>query len=350
MTHLMIFATDSIPKRAARDVEKLLADVLPASGKQKFPHKDLTAYVLCGASASWHDLVNVSDSPKAASPLDEECGPEVFRARREEQVQRAIEFFAKQGVPLERGAAATLLRNWQPSASRPQLDVARFYEVQANNGYTGSERVCTVLLNRLIYSREVPNAQQVELILDNVYFSRDPRRAAVIQTDAGIVAVRLVNLREHPDAAIGVRILEAFEGSGFDYPRVSLAKALTYGWGCEPAPKRAWALLRSVDIETFTTDAAKIEYCKLVAGLAAGGEVGARNLPLALKMCERAAHLGDGESAYNACLFYAKTRFDAKADIYSGVVEPDEERSLAYFHMAIIAGYKPNTAQFAPGA
>jgi hypothetical protein len=271
-----------------------------------------------------------------SAELDEECGFAVFRLRRDAQVDCAFKLLVEgYGLRVARTNVKAFVDTWQPTASRPNVSVERRYEVEQSGGRTGTERAALMTLGFVEKFRGTLSQSDVELIVDNILFAH-PDFAERIRCSAGIVATGLIN-RQTDQSAWGVRILEAFEGSGFTYSRVSLAKALLQGWGTPIDLVRARRLLE------LMLD--KHGDPKVVAQSMSTEEAGPANLKLALAMCERAAELGDGESALHAHLFYSP-----KSDpngVYYGVVAPDEERSAYYYALAVRHGYVPHLDQFA---
>jgi hypothetical protein len=326
-------------QRAIARLESVLTDLVPGDHSR----------INC-ESVTRQVLASDERCEQQSAKLDEDCGLEVFRLRRAAQVDCTHKLLSEiYGPRVDVEKAKAIVGAWQPTASRPMVSVERRYEVEQNDGRTGTERACLTTLGFAEKFRSKLSASDVELVVDNIQHAH-PDFAEHIRCSAGIVAVDLINSR-NDQSAWGIRMLEAFEGSGFKYSRISLAKALAYGWGCPVDLERARRLLELMidkednPTETFNTSEAAVEFCKLVAQLASTDEAGPRKLKLALKMCERAAELGDSESALHAHYFYSP-----KSDpngVYFGVVEPDDERSAYFYALAVRHGYVPHLDQFA---
>ncbi|MGF6924282.1 hypothetical protein [Paraburkholderia sp. 40] len=339
---MMIFKDSHIPAQAHKRLAKLLAEMFP-NAEALPPAKDTTAYVLCSLR-SWRDMATAYSSEVEPTPLDEDCGHKAFVVRRAEQAERLREFFAEHGHPLDTNTAAQLMSRWQPSARRPKESVALYYESQAKGQSTGTEKFCLQLLQLLQLLPRVPSEADVKLFLANIRFS-DKAWTERIQVEAGIVATYLVNQRTNPAAAIGMRMLEALVAGGFNYARVSLAKALAFGWGDENHG-RAWGLAHTALTEKFLARDSYIELYKVIAWLSINGNKVPRNKRTALAMYLRAAALGDGPAALIASHYYLPLPAGHERDEFSDVVRPNKERAEKLFHLALARGYNPSTKQF----
>ncbi|ADP20054.1 MULTISPECIES: SEL1-like repeat protein [Achromobacter] len=205
------------------------------------------------------------------------------------------------------------------------------------------------LLRNLEQSGRVPTLGETDSIVDS-FSSYPSEQLELIETYAGALAVRLINMKRGLPPQQGVRILEALVANGCQFSKLSLAHALFNGWGCDEDSARArslvaelLALVRSGKVD-FLEPASYAELYSLGAKLSM--QAGDRRQ--AFELYRSAAAEGHGPSALILVSFLMPRPAGDAPDEFSGVVEPNLKLAEAYYLQAMRAGYNPATQQFNP--
>lgn len=337
---MMYFKDSRVPTQAAERCKALLPKYFP-DAVDKIPSKDLTASVLC-ALDSWRDMRTSWTNAESLSQLDED-DEQHFVANRIEQNSRALEFLAKRGISVNAELVARFVREWQPSARYPDLDVENYFIAQKNGG-TGRERECVFLMGLRSTSSRLPSQEEVRLIIENVHWAR-PAWAEIVRMHAGKLACDIiVRLKADEKAEIGFRILRAV--SLFDpFAKARLARFLTIGWNRKNR-QQAWDLLMEASEENYDDDpCADLIYAELAdaAAALAGSDASPKQVSKVIRILERAADRGYWKAALYLSHYYSDPskvwEGDDPEGFYSNKVSPNKEKAQ---HYRLIARRYPN--------
>ncbi|SPA56709.1 hypothetical protein [Cupriavidus taiwanensis] len=332
----MYFQDSRVPTRAAKRCEELLAKHFPNTGNS-IPPKDFTAFVLCGFE-SWREMKASWTDVKAPSKLDED-DEKLFVVTRSLQTTRAQQFLAKHGVDASTELVARFVRDWQPSARHPDLDVERYFSAREKGG-TGQERYCETLLGLCQMSSGLPNDEDLRLIIENIHWAREGF-AERIRLMAGLVANNIVvRSKEDEKAEIGFRILRAV--SLFNpYAKARLARHLSVGWS-RKNHQQAWELVMEASEEDFDDDPeARLIYAELgdaAAATSASVKASPEQVSKVIRILERSADHGHWKAALYLYHYYsnpADVLDDDPDKFYSDKVAPDKEKARRYRQMVV---------------
>ncbi|CAD6552595.1 hypothetical protein LMG24235_05098 [Paraburkholderia sabiae] len=331
----MYFKNSRAPIRAAERCDELLPKHFP-NAVGEIPPKDLTAFVLC-ALDSWRDMRTSWSNAESPSPLDED-DEQHFVGRRVEQNARALQFLTARDIATTPELVAQFVREWQPSARYPELDVENYFAAQ-KCGSTGSEAYCEYVMAVCLKTLSLPTEAQVRLIVENVHWAA-PVWAERIRMRAGELACDIIaKLKENEKAEVGFRILRAV--SLFNsYAKARLAQFLTKGWNRKNR-QQARELVEQASEENFDADPlADSIYAELAdaAITLIDSEATPKLVSSVIRILERAADRGHWKAALHLYHFYSdpsKVRDgDDPEGFYSHKVAPDEEKAQHYRRIA----------------
>ncbi len=332
---MMYFKDSRVPTRAAERCNELLLKHFPCAIEQ-IPPKDLTAFVLC-ALDSWREMRTTWANAEHISPLDED-NEELFVANRIEQNARALLFLTKRGITADAEHVAQFVREWQPSARNPDLDVEDYFAAQKRGG-TGCERNCEFVMAYRGKTSSLPTEDELRLIIKNVHWAA-PLWAERIRMRAGELACSIIaRLKEDEKAEIGFRILRAV--SLFDpFAKARLARLLTIGWNRKNR-QQAWNLVIEASEEDFDANPlADLVYAELAdaAVTLADADASPKQISKIIRILEWAADRGHWKAALYLFHYYSDPSKVREGDdpegFYSHKVAPDKEKALHYRHIA----------------
>jgi len=330
----MYFKDSRIPNRAAERCEELLPKYFPDAVDKILP-KDLTAFVLC-ALESWRDMRTSWTTAEKPSQLDEDNEQRSIVTRLEQNA-RALQYLVKVGIHANAEVVTRFVREWQPSARYPDLDVENYFEAQKNGG-TGRERECVFMMRLRSMSSSLPNDEEVWLIVENVHWAA-PTWTEIVRMQAGEFACHIIaGLKEDEGAQIGFRILRAV--SLFDpYAKARLARFLTIGWNSKNR-LQAWDLVMEASEENFDDNpCADLIYAELAdtAAVLAGSDASPKQVSTVIRILKRAADRGYWKAALYLYHYYSdpsKVCDDDPEGFYSNKVAPDKEKARHYRRIA----------------
>jgi len=332
---MMYFKDSRVPTRAAERCNELLLKFFP-DAVGKIPPKDLTAFVLC-ALDSWREMRTSWTNAEPPSQLDED-DEQRFVAGRLEQNARAQQFLTERGILANTELVAQFVREWQPSARNPDLDVENYFAAQKRGG-TGCERNCEFVMGFRRKTSSLPTEEEVRLIIENVHWAA-PTWAERIRMRAGELACSIIALLEEDERAeVGFRILRAV--SLFDpFAKARLARLLTVGWNRKNR-QQAWDLVMEASEEDFDENPdADLIYEELAdaAATLAGADAPPKQVSKVIRILERAADLGYWKAALYLSHYYSDPSEVRDGDdpegFYSHKVAPDKEKALHYRRIA----------------
>ncbi|HDR9260222.1 hypothetical protein [Burkholderia cenocepacia] len=332
---MMYFKNSRVPIRAAERCDELLFKHFPGAAAQ-IASKDLTAFVLC-AFDSWREMKTSWANAESPSPLDED-DEQCFVSRRIEQNARALQFLTARNISSNTELVAQFVREWQPSARYPELDVENYFAAQ-KRGSTGSERYCDYMMAFCRTTLTLPTEAEVRLIIENVHWAA-PAWAERIRMRAGDLACDIIaKLKEDEKAEVGFRILRAV--SLFNpYAKARLARFLTVGWNRKNR-QQARNLVVQASEEDFDADpCAGLIYAELADAAAslADSEATPKEISAVIRILERAADHGHWKAALYLFHYYSDPSEVRDGDdpegFYSHKVAPDKEKALYYRRIA----------------
>lgn len=203
------------------------------------------------------------------------------------------------------------------------------------------------LLKHLQRSGRVPTLGETDSIVYS-FSNYPPEQLELIETYAGVLAVRLVNMKEGLPPQQGVRILEGLVANGCQISKLSLAHALFNGWGIDEDSVRARSLVTELlaMVRLGQVDLLEpVSYAELYS-LGAKLAMRAGDRRQAFDLYRSAADVGHGPSALILVSFLMPPPAGHAPDEFSGVVEPNLKLAEAYYLQAERAGYNPATQQF----
>ena len=284
-------------------------------------------------------------------PRDEELSRDQLNERRLAQAQRLTAFAERNGLRIENLDA--LIEDWQPSAERPRSTV--FTQDELDSFWEqGIPSKALQALERFQTTGEVPSAEDLELIRKGLKSARNFQKAW-IPLEIGSLAVSLVNTKHEPTASTGVELLQLLAEINFTFAKFQLAQVLTNSQSCEQNLARARSLCESVQKaynageDVFVNPESHIDFLRLKARLWCESTLREDRLH-AVRCLEEAVVKGSGLAALHLSHYYSEQPRNTPPDIYTGVDQPNTERAMHYFLLALQRGFNPSTQEFPKNA
>jgi hypothetical protein len=306
------FKTTSIPTRAAKRLKRALE--MPEATARSW-----TAFVL--GYQDWHELAShVGKHP--VSPLDEDCDDRELGARRRFQLSRLKERLREGGYPL---SAEDLLREWRPSAARPQVDFAatRATSPTSDPSPDPSRRLREILIALSARPSSLPayRAELAALLSE----SNDLR---VLGGFSSFALRILQGSGELAEKQAAQQILEVLTTKDLPFAWYNLAVSLQIGDAGVTDARRSIDLLQRVVDSSSATESLRARARSLVANAHATGFGRPVDESEALRGWISAAAGGDLEAAFNAALTLQKRNDPA-----------NEQQVIALYRQAAEGGH-----------
>ncbi|MBC8737303.1 sel1 repeat family protein [Paraburkholderia sp. UCT31] len=282
-TMRVYFTNVSIATRAAKRLKIVLAI-------KESEARHATAQVL--GYRNWADFEREC-AQQQPSALDEDCVPAVLAERRVYQAAQ----LAAAGVDLKGQSPEQVVRDWQPSAARPQVPTSG--ERTASNPKEAALKFLR-LVTFLFERAATPVTPYLPELLEGIRQCADDGLLEATE----YIAASLLDGSRSPEPHTGRALLEALAARGRPGAILNLVTCLHKGDGGPKDEKRAADLLehltRSGKLDQRTQAYAE---SRLASMYAIG--TGRAPKPLrSLEMWERAATEGDVEAAFNAGLYH----------------------------------------------